>query len=952
MDILKILLSSALIFSALNANEVDTTRLGNESVEVIDYSQFEKIDSTEKDKPPLDLEIVSTDDLVDRISVTQFSDSLGIIPKNSDIKALGPQADSVALTGTLLNAKSGEGYSEISLSILPGTRQITTDEDGFFEIKLVRSDSITFIWKDSTINIEQYTFKVPDSLEYMNVLLKAGDDVQQKFVHPDSIDMLVTASRGALHERKKVSSFKVKREEMREVAGTIGDPMRVVANMPGVSVQSDMSVRAFVRGGKAEEMRVFWNDVPLLQPYHMFSIFSIFNMEHVDNVELFTGNLPIEMNNALSAALVTESRKSPKDSLIGFNELSFMRENIYIGGPIVKGLSADISFQYFHWDWFVKRVGDVAVNLQGTDQDQQNWGRAKKFFAIPTFTDVQIGLEYQINDRLNVSYRALLASDWYYQLDPVELVNEIGNEELRIDSVDTLVYVEVYNWVHTLNTHFQYTDNWIMKGMFAYQSQDWDMNFRGDGGNIYTKPHFDLERQTVHAKFTNIFTPNESHVLNFGIALDVWLQTYDAYLMRPVYEFIVNGNMDIAEMMGWEYPDGRVILEDEGVGGMTDIMERLRFDHKGSRTQQFYSAFISDKWIIDSGLRIDLGMRLEYEQNTGDFFPSPRAALFKRIDDENELTFSVGLYSQSDIPYYKLNKNRNLSSEKNVKAEFEWSHDFSKYYRFEWRTYGKYYFDQVISKTQTHELPSTREELAQTVRHIFNLASGKEITGVDDEVIENFILDVGLEESAIDAIINQEYSQLPTSVVNILEYSEVAYSNEGIGYAAGSELIFRYDPTKRWRGWISGEISTSKRKDTAEGRWYEYNQYRPWKISWNNYFNMPNDWEIALRYTFTAGRAYTPWDETMNYYNGNDIQDTVLVIGKQNSRRYAPYERLDICLAQNSTFWGLPSRTYFEVWNALNSPNFLLHDSKTKKPVSFDLNFPFPIIYFGWQLRW
>ncbi|MGL1900918.1 MAG: TonB-dependent receptor [Fibrobacterales bacterium] len=856
----------------------------------------------------------------------------------------------IMVTGTLLNSTTGEGYVGQSIVVGESGIKVTTDEDGFFELSAPREDSLTFYLMTDTLYVEQSTFAVEDSIVFLNVLLKVGIG-SRDLEKPDSVDMVVVAERGAIHDRKKVSSFKVTRSEMQEMAASMGDPMRVISSMPGVTSQSDLSVRSFVRGGKAEEMRVFWNDVPLLQPYHMGTIFSIFNMEHIDNAELFTGNLPIGMNNALSAALVTENRTPPKDSLEGYNELSTMRNNIYVGSPITKRISADISFQYFHWDWFFKRTGDFAMLMAGDEDTEEDWEKAKKFFAIPTFLDIQAGIEFEVNEKLSISYRGLYASDWFYVLDPIDMIEQTNGDTMHLDSIDTLAYVGVDNWVHTVNANYLMSENWKMRGSVAYQSQKWNIQFGDtDADNIFTDPKFDLERSTFHLKFDNVYSPNENHVVNFGASFDLWMQEYNAYIIRPMYELFVNGSYDVVKMLGMDEPEGIVITEEDGIGGVSDVLGRIRFDHVGSRSQQFYALYGGDKWNVNDDLRLEFGLRLEYGNGTSDLFPSPRAAVFKRLDESNELTISAGLYSQNDIPYFMLDQNPHLQSEKNIMGEFEWSHDFNTRYRFEWRTYGKYYFDLVASQSTKHPLPKTKNELIETIRHLYKTLEMGDIVEDEDIVVADFLQQFDMSDEAIEQFFTDS-AFVPYDLRSVLQYTDISYENSGVGYAVGSELIFRYDPTKVWRGWISAELSTSKRKDDTDGMWYNFSDYRPYQIKWHNYFNMSNDWEIAFRYTYAGGKAYTPYDEPFS----NDFMnrsDTVLVIGKKNSRWYNVYERLDISLAQNSTFFGLPSRTYFEVWNAFNVPNFFLRDSETNKLVSIEPNLPFPTIFFGWQLRW
>ena len=117
------------------------------------------------------------------------------------------------------------------------------------------------------------------------------------------------------HREKEVSRLRLDRETLKIIPAAQGDPMRALSALPGTSNQNDMSVRPFVRGGKAEETQVLWEGIPLLQPYHFGSLYSIFNTESLLDLTLYSGGFPVEAGNALSGALFMHARPAPLDSL-------------------------------------------------------------------------------------------------------------------------------------------------------------------------------------------------------------------------------------------------------------------------------------------------------------------------------------------------------------------------------------------------------------------------------------------------------------------------------------------------------------------------------------------------------------------------------------------------------------------------------------------------------------
>ena len=94
------------------------------------------------------------------------------------------------------------------------------------------------------------------------------------------------------HREKEVSRIRLNRRGSPAGGRGPGRSLKALGTLPGVTNQNDMSVRPFVRGGKAEETQVLWEGIPLLQPYHFGSIYSIFNMESLEDMTLYSGGFP------------------------------------------------------------------------------------------------------------------------------------------------------------------------------------------------------------------------------------------------------------------------------------------------------------------------------------------------------------------------------------------------------------------------------------------------------------------------------------------------------------------------------------------------------------------------------------------------------------------------------------------------------------------------------------
>ncbi len=770
-------------------------------------------------------------------------------------------------------------------------------------------------------------------------------------------DKNVKARGSRVHRAKEASHIRLSRRDLQRVAAAQGDPLKVLGTLPGVSNQNDLSVRPFVRGGKAEETQILWDGVPLLQPYHFGTLYSIFNTEALESMTLYSGGFPVEAGNALSAALFMESRPAPMDSLRLFADLSFLRGSTYIGVPIIRHkLAASFSYQAFWYDWVVNRAWDLAELAQGDSGFSAQKQNFRRYLQLPNFRDMQFGLAYDVNDQIKLDYTGLVSSDGFRSRDAKTRYFQNGREVSRRwyrrnfdpasppgtwtqrQDLDTVANVAVANQVHGLNFHWRPNGKWDVDQSVAYQSQDWRVKFSDDetwhdsiapngdyaGYRTFGRSvrYLQLGKRAYDWNLNSKWQASESHLVKMGLFQSIRNFDYDTRLERTIYEVIVDGSVDVTDALGYLNPAGTTILQsDPGANPdadyLTSLPDLVRFDYSGRQSGAFLGGYLSDAWSLDDKHRIIAGFRSELDTWSGDAFLSPRVAYFQGLGDKDEITLASGLYSQADFPFNLREVNPRLRPEKAFHANAEWSHHFSGHYRMELQIYQKNYYDLVVPI------------LENTGRIKFS-GGLVEIDSVD---FNN--LDPAVRRTLLDRFGEKR----------------LAYGNQGVGKAAGGELSFFYDPVKTWSGWISAEAGYSKRRDLPGEAMYDFRYSRPWAFNWVNYFHMPSNYELSIRGRFAAGLPYTNFK--FPDLPGSIVgADTLFYLAPRNTSRYAPYSRWDIRLSKEFPVFHHPMTSYMEIWNAFNTPNFIMRDQKTEQWKFFDANYPIPILFLGLSWRY
>jgi hypothetical protein len=97
-------------------------------------------------------------------------------------------------------------------------------------------------------------------------------------------------------------------EEIRLVPGVVeADPVRAVEVLPGVVSTSDFSASFHVRGGSQDQNLILLDGIPIFSPFHLGGLFSVFNADMLDRVELQSGGFGAEHGGRVSSVLEVES---------------------------------------------------------------------------------------------------------------------------------------------------------------------------------------------------------------------------------------------------------------------------------------------------------------------------------------------------------------------------------------------------------------------------------------------------------------------------------------------------------------------------------------------------------------------------------------------------------------------------------------------------------------------
>ncbi|HSH75812.1 MAG TPA: carboxypeptidase regulatory-like domain-containing protein, partial [Longimicrobiales bacterium] len=180
-----------------------------------------------------------------------------------------------------------------------------TDRLGSFRISSVGVGSYTI--RVAALGYAEYTRVIElgrgETLELDLELERAALELQGI-----AVEAVANRERARFEEIAGATVRELDLAELRAVPGVAeADPLRAVEVLPGVVSTSDFSAAFHVRGGSADQNLILLDGVPVFSPFHLGGLFSVFNADMIDRVELQSGGFAAEHGGRVSSVLEVDT---------------------------------------------------------------------------------------------------------------------------------------------------------------------------------------------------------------------------------------------------------------------------------------------------------------------------------------------------------------------------------------------------------------------------------------------------------------------------------------------------------------------------------------------------------------------------------------------------------------------------------------------------------------------
>jgi hypothetical protein len=231
----------------------------------------------------------------------------------------------------------------------------------------------------------------------------------------------------------------VSHEELRNVPGSNGDPVRVIENLPGLARIPYTGGQLIVRGAPAVDTGAYIDGqkIPIL--FHLLNGPSVLGEEMVDKIDFYPGGAGVYFGRSLAGVVAVQSRRGSDDRWHGSLAADLQKSAAFLRGPVsdnaqvafgarrsylnpVVQATADPTRELtlpVYWDyqgradWRPTRRDRLSLTLYGSDDSFEQIGAGRGY--VPQTLGQRIGFhrarfswERRVNDELTVSVAPMI----------------------------------------------------------------------------------------------------------------------------------------------------------------------------------------------------------------------------------------------------------------------------------------------------------------------------------------------------------------------------------------------------------------------------------------------------------------------------------------------------------------------------------------------------------------
>lgn len=299
-------------------------------------------------------------------------------------------AGTPVVSGTVRDVATGAAIPGVLVSTPDGKNYAFTDARGQYSLKVPAGSGV--------LNFTEYSYE--DMSIRVIIHGSGGLDIVMREKVTALKSAYVSANAMADHRRSGMGLEKLSSTTLTHIPSAFGegDVLKAVLTLPGVKTVGEASSGFNVRGGSADQNLILFDGGTIYNPSHLFGIFSAFNSDVIDGLELYKSSIPVRYGGRISSVLDIKTKDGNNSKIKGSLGLGLLTSRVEIDGPIVKDKTTFVlSGRTTYSDWL---LGLLPKN------SGYSGGKA-------SFSDINVGVTHRFDERNSLKLTGYWSRDGF-----------------------------------------------------------------------------------------------------------------------------------------------------------------------------------------------------------------------------------------------------------------------------------------------------------------------------------------------------------------------------------------------------------------------------------------------------------------------------------------------------------------------------------------------------------
>lgn len=249
---------------------------------------------------------------------------------------LNSYSQKITLSGFVRDNKTKEALIGASVVIANNKTGTVTNQYGFFSLTTPVADTIELI-----ISYQGYILQAKKIVTKTNLQL----DIGMQSAESRLSEVVITTARNSRNvEKPRMGVIDLPVQAIKNLPVLMGerDVLKIIQLLPGVQAGQEGTAGFYVRGGNLDQNLVQLDEATVYNPNHLFGLFSTFNVNAINHVQLIKGGFPAEYGGRLSSILNITMKEGNKTKYQTEGGIGLLSTNLTFQGPIQKNKSSFI----------------------------------------------------------------------------------------------------------------------------------------------------------------------------------------------------------------------------------------------------------------------------------------------------------------------------------------------------------------------------------------------------------------------------------------------------------------------------------------------------------------------------------------------------------------------------------------------------------------------------------